>query len=245
MVFLLLLTVLGLATPLYATTAAQTDVNNFTVENYEIDYYLDRDDEGRSTLKTVESITALFPATNQNHGIERAIPNEYDGHSTNLKIESVVDQNNARHNYTTYETGGNTVVRIGDADKYVHGLVTYKLTYTQRDVTRYFADTGQDEFYWDANGTDWRVPISNLAVRLRVPKSISAAQTGSMACYFGSAGSRQKCTIDFNQNTYTTTAQNLQPYQNVTIAVGFEPNTFKPYQASLAENSSYRSYCLL
>ncbi len=235
MVFLLLLTVIGLAAPLYATTSAQTDVNDFTVENYEIDYYLDRDDEGRSTLKTVESIAALFPATDQNHGIERAIPNEYDGHSTSLKIISVVDANNVAHNYTTYSSGGNTIVRIGDADTYVHGKVIYKLTYTQRDVTRYFANTDRDEFYWDTNGTEWRVPISNHTIRLHMPENLSSARSGDAVCYVGAAGSNEKCTLADENGTYTTTSQNLQPYQNVTIAVGFEPNTFKPYQASLAE----------
>jgi len=99
----------------------------FTIEDFQIDYYLDRTSDGRSSLKTVESITALFPASDQNHGIERAIPAKYDGHPTHLRIDSVVDQSGRAHSFTTYGSGDNTVVRIGDADTYVHGTKkTYK-----------------------------------------------------------------------------------------------------------------------
>lgn len=58
---------------------------------------------------------------NQNRGIERAIPTSYDGHSTSLEIESVTDESGNAISYTTYDNGGNTIVRIGDKDVYVQG----------------------------------------------------------------------------------------------------------------------------
>lgn len=231
--FVFLFSIAGFLAPKPAT--AQTDVNNFSIQNYEIDYYLDRDSAGRSTLKTVESITAVFPATNQNHGIERAIADSYDGHTTSLAITSVVDEKNEAHNYSLYNSNGNVVVRIGDADRYVHGPVTYKLTYTQRDVTKYYTDTGRDEFYWDTNGTQWRVPIVNLAVRLHVAESLRSETTGDVACYIGFSGSTEQCAFENNNGVYTTAATNLSPSQNVTIAVGFNAKTFSPYQKSLVE----------
>ena len=48
---------------------ANADVNNFVIRDFQADYYLDKDSEGRSTLKTVELITAEFPDYDQNHGI--------------------------------------------------------------------------------------------------------------------------------------------------------------------------------
>lgn len=239
--FLLLITLAGLTTTIVPTAHAATSdnnvssVNNFTIEDFQIDYYLDRTADGRSTLRTVESITALFPESDQNHGLERAIPSSYDGHPTKLKIDSVVDQNNRAHSFTTYSSNGNTVVRIGDADTYVHSTQTYKLTYTQRDVTKYFSDTNRDEFYWDTNGTDWRVPIQSLTVRLHLADTIRSATTGDQACYFGSSGLTDTCTLSRDQYTYMTAVTDIQPSQNATIAVGFEPNTFTPYAPGLTD----------
>jgi uncharacterized protein YxeA len=80
----------------------RASVNDFVISDFAADYYLDKDTDGHSTLKTVESITAEFPQYDQNHGIERALVSFYDGHSTGLKLESVTDQNNNNLSYTTY-----------------------------------------------------------------------------------------------------------------------------------------------
>ena len=88
--FMVLFVVVGIISTQSPAARAAAIINNFTIEDYQIDYYLNRPGDGRSALKTDESITALFPVSNQNHGIERAIPAKYDGHSTNLKIESKI-----------------------------------------------------------------------------------------------------------------------------------------------------------
>ena len=110
---------------------------DFSISTYDIVYELAKDAKGRSTLKTVETITAEFPNDDQNHGLERALPNRYDGHPTSLRVESVTDAQGAPLEYATYSSDGLEVLRIGSADTYVHGTKTYRITYTQRDVTRY------------------------------------------------------------------------------------------------------------
>lgn len=232
--FLLLIASFLLVTALLPTSASAA-VNDFTISNYDIVYQLDKNAEGRSTLKTTETITAVFPDYDQNHGIERAIPTEYDGHKTKLKITSVVNGQGSRWNYTTYSQSGNTVVRIGDADKYVHGLQTYVITYEQQDVTRYFSDTDRDEFYWDTNGTDWRVPIAALTVTLKVAPALTGSLTGETACYQGYSGSNTRCSAIFVDNELTTQASQLNPGENVSVALGFKPGTFAAYQPSLLE----------
>ncbi len=230
-----LLAIVSLFTSTNLPVFAATNLNNFSIHDYQIDYYLSRDGEGRSTLKTVESIQALFPATNQNHGLERAIPNSYDGHSTSLSIESVTDKNGTKHNYTTNSSNGNTVLRIGDADSYVHGLQTYKITYIQRDVTKYYADTNRDEFYWDTNGTQWAVPVTSLTARLHLPNDLRTSLTDNERCYQGQAGSTTTCTITTTADVLTASAESLKPRENITIAVGFQPKTFTPYKLSTTE----------
>jgi len=225
---------------LLGSSAHAQNVNNFTIQNFEADYYLSQDSEGRSQLKTIEKITAKFPDFDQNHGLERAIPQSYDGHSTSLKIESVTNENEQDLPYSDLtDNNDNLVLRIGDADSYVHGEQTYMITYTQRDVTRYFADTNDDEFYWDVNGVEWRVPIENTTVRLHVAAPLSDRLDSQMSCYQGVSGSTTLCDIDQtsenNGMIFAATAGNLGRGATMTLAVGFQPQTFTGYQPTLWE----------
>lgn len=215
--------------------ALAAGLNDFTITSYDIDYTLARDSEQRSTLTTKETIVAEFPPTDQNHGIERYIPREYDDHPTSLKIQSVTDDSGKAWNYTTYTSGDYEVVRIGDADTYVHGEQTYVVTYTQRDVTKHYADTGRDEFYWDTNGTEWRVPIRQLSVSLTVDERIASARVGEPHCYQGRYGSTDQCKLSQSGQMYTAQATNLAAGENITLALGFAPQTFAVYAPSLFE----------
>ena len=214
---------------------AQAAVDDLTIKDYVVDFQLGRDEDGRSTLKTTETITAEFPETDQNHGLERFIPKSYDGHKTSLKIESVKRPDGSKWKYEDSTSSDNLVLRIGDPDKYLHGTHTFVITYTQRDVTRYFGNTNRDEFYWDTNGNDWRVPIERLAVSLTVDKGLMSQFSGDNACYIGSFRSSDSCQLEQKQNVFTVTASDLDRGENVTVALGFEPRTFGEYQKSLGD----------
>jgi len=222
----------GLVSP---HSAHAQNVNDFTIDSFNINYTLGRDSQNRSTLRTVETIQATFPDKDQNHGLERALPNTYDGHSTSLGIVSITDQSGRSLEYSTNESNGNEVVRIGNKDRYVRGQQTYVITYDQRDVTRFFKDTGRDEFYWDTNGTDWAVPISRLEVALNVDDTIRDRLSNNTACYQGQSGSSAPCRIERTDSGYRLSASNLAPGENVTLAVGFQPQTFAAYQRTAGE----------
>lgn len=70
-------------------TAFAASTDNYTITNYDVQMTLGRDGENRSTLKTIETITAQFPDYDQNHGLERVFVKEYNGHTTNLELISV------------------------------------------------------------------------------------------------------------------------------------------------------------
>jgi uncharacterized membrane protein YgcG len=237
----LLLGFVSLGIVLSFASAVHAGVNDFTISEYQMDLYLGRDGSGRSTLRTKELITAQFPNFDQNHGIERAIPTTYDGHRTSLDIRTVEDIYNPNSSsqtpYSTYESNGNKVVRIGDPDKYVRGEHRYHIEYTQRDVTKYFNESGveADEFYWDTNGVDWRVPIQKLTVNLHLDDDLKSQLDGQKSCYIGYANESQKCEIVESGGIYTAQATNLSPYQNLTFAFGFKPKTFSSYEPSLFE----------
>jgi uncharacterized membrane protein YgcG len=225
-----LVIILTLVFSVFQTGVTNASVNDFKITDFQADYYLDKDSEGRSTLKTVESITADFPEFDQNHGIERAIPQSYDGHSVSLKIQSVKDQNGSDLNYSTNTKNDNLVLRIGNANTYVHGLNTYVITYTQRDVTKFFADTNDDEFYWDVNGTEWAQRFDKVTARLHLSSQITDSLNGKRACYFGVSGSTNQCVTSLSGGTISASVANLNPGENMTIAVGFNANMFSGYE---------------
>lgn len=228
---LLLLSLLGIV--LLHAPSARAAVNDFQISKYDIDFTLSRDNDNRSRLTTKETITAVFPQTSQNHGIERYIPKSYDNHPVDIDIQSVLREDGSQWNYTTYDSGDYTVIRIGDADKYVHGSQTFVLSYVQRDVTRYFADGNVDEFYWDTNGTEWRVPIQSLNVSLTLDQGLADLRNGAHTCYQGRYGSNDTCELTVDGLKYTAAATDLSPNENITLAVGFKPQTFTAYKKSL------------
>jgi len=221
----------------YDGAIAHQGVNDFQFASFDADYYLSTDANGRSSLKTVETFVAQFPDVDQNHGMARAIPTEYQGAPSDLSIVSVTDETGTARPYTVVTDGnGNTVVTSA-ADHYVHGSQTYVFTYTQHNVTRFFPDTNDDEFYWDTNGTGWAQPFGTVTARVHVDSSIASALTGKAACYRGAEGSTDTCELSkaaeetaagIAGTVITATASNIQPYSNVTVSIGFAPHTFVP-----------------
>lgn len=221
---------------LVALKASAVDVNDFSISTYAIEYQVARDVDNRSVLKTTETIVADFRVANQNRGIERAIPTKYDGHPTSLEIESVTDGEGKARQYSTSTDNDNEVLRIGNPDSYVQGIEVYKITYTQRDVTRFYADTDRDEWYWDTNGTEWQVPIDHLTITAKIDAGINGSRLGQPSCYKGIDTSNTPCNaLRVSDTDYTVTVSNLAAGENVTLAFGFKPGTFAQYEPTLFE----------
>jgi len=220
--------------PLGSNVSAHS-VDNFKIDTFTADYYLTKDADGHSRLTTVEEIVATFPEYDQNHGIERVIPKHYDGHITNVTVRSIEDANGNKLEYTTRSEGENLIVRIGNPTRYVHGSVVYKITYAQKDVTKFFKDTN-DEFYWDVNGEGWGQPIGKVTARLHMEGSVSSSATGKYSCYVGVVGSTAKCPIDNKDDKIIqAVSDNLGMHETMTIAVGFTAHTFKEYEQTWLE----------
>ena len=211
-----------------AAFAAQTD--NFTITKFDAEYSLGRDGENRSTLAATWRITANFPP-NQNHGIAPIFVKNYDGHPTSFSLKSVTDERGAslKHSWNGNE------LRIGDKDTYVRGEKTYIIKFTQRDVTKHYKDTGRDEFYWDVIGNEWRVPMENVRVLMKIDRSLQAAQRGELFCYVGRYGSTKRCNVSGDKGETVTNVSRLNRREGITMAVGFNSGTFAEYQESLVE----------
>lgn len=218
-----------LSVSLSAAVLVPAGVQDFEFESFSADYYLARDAEGHATLRTVETFVARFPNFDQNRGMIRAIPNDYDGVPLHTRVQSVV---NERGNDVPYEEtidGGFTVLALG-TDDYVHGRTTYTISYTQQNVVRAFTDTNDDELYWDTNGTGFNQPFGTVSARVHVDSALTEFLTGNNACYQGVQGSTETCEIthvpDATGDLFTASVRNLGPGENLTVVVGFTFGTF-------------------
>ncbi|MDQ2973075.1 MAG: DUF2207 domain-containing protein [bacterium] len=215
---------------LLAPTVSAQGVDNFRISSFEADYYLSRDSAKTSMLRVEERIVAEFPNFDQNRGIERAIPKKYQGHTVSLQIESVINDVGQAINYTTRTENDNEILRIGDADKFVRGRQVYNIKYSLKNVIN-FQDS--DEFYWDINGTEWRVTSDSVVARLHLPAELATSKIEEEQCFTGFSGaSAQDCriTTEPSEDGLLTTVSVLTPLaagENLTMVIGFTDGTFE------------------
>ncbi|MCA9308774.1 DUF2207 domain-containing protein, partial [Candidatus Saccharibacteria bacterium] len=228
---------LGLA---YTPMVSAQNLQAFTINSFEADYYLAKDDKDVSQLKVVERIEAEFPEYDQNHGIERALPQKYKGKDLNVQITSITRDDGTAWNYSTYAQNDNLIARIGDGGRYVHGAQTYVITYTQRNVITFESDSGgafdHDEWYWDVNGDEWQQPISSVVARLHLRESLASKISKDTICYTGSYGqSGADCAVERSSDAYgqvitVTSTRSFSAGENLSFVMGFAQSTFQPYK---------------
>jgi len=218
---LVLATFISLAVGIGWPGMALADVNNFTITDFTADYYpTNKDSQGE--MRVVEKISVTY--TDNNHGIERAIPLSYKDRSVDLSVTSVSSDTGAPATYTMRKENGNQVLRIGDASKTVTGDQEYNIEYTVKNVIGFYE--GSPELYWDINGDQWAQPTEHVLARFHLPDSLklNSDKTKQMQCYAGRTGTTEKnCTIAEDKGiVYAETVKPLRPKATMTVVVGFD-----------------------
>ncbi|MGC5221510.1 DUF2207 domain-containing protein [Micromonospora sp. DT81.3] len=226
----------AVADPANVAPPTAAGVQDFVFESMDVDYTLDRADDGTSRLSVVETFVAVFPEFDQNRGMQRRIPDSYDGVPTFPTLASVTDAEGDPRPEETESEDGHLIVTSRSGD-FVHGRQTYVFTYTMQNVVGAFADTDADEFYWDVNGVDWAQPFGRVSARVSMPADLAGALTGEEACYRGSQGSTATCEIARDAGAsgsavLSASAAELGPFETMTVAIGFESGTFTPFDSS-------------
>lgn len=154
------------------------------------------------------------------HGIYREVPISYrlpTGETYRLRV--TVDEvlaNSSSVPYRQYTEGGNLVLKIGDPDRTVRGLVTYTIGYrVERALRRY---DGEVELYWNAIGTDWAMPIARAKVELAVPPTVSPRDV-RVTGYRGFYGSTTTFALLWADGKLVGTTTGLRPGEGITVAV--------------------------
>lgn len=216
---------------------AGASVNDFKFLAFDADYYLSKDSEGRSSLKVIERLTADFSNFNQNKGIERAIPNSYDGHSTSFKLISLTRNGQPEPIFEQRDESNFVIVSTGTND-YLNGTQQYVFTYSLRDVTKTFGD--HQELYWDTNGTGWSQQFDSLTARVHLDRSVLNDFTGAVSCYKGVQGSTTKCDYVVNGDTVSSGSNGpLYAGENLTLDLSFKSATFAGYKLSFSDIVPY------
>jgi uncharacterized membrane protein YgcG len=219
---------------LFSGPAASADVDDFEFESLHVEYELTRDADGTSQLRTIETFVALFPDFDQNRGIVRDIPTRerIDGFGMVDRGVSVVGVTDGSGEEVPYERStwtdddGTEFVSLAlGTDDFVQGRTTYVIEWTARDVILPLTDPApSDDFYWDVNGTGWAQPFGSLTAEVRLGDGLAEAFADRLVCY---SDGIESCDFAADGDGFALDAGPLDAFGNATIAIGFEPGTFR------------------
>lgn len=212
-------------------TPAFGDVNDFEFESFDANYELsvNAKENQRSEMVVTETLVALFTNKDQNRGIRRDIPSRsYDSYPGQIQILSVTDENGVNREYV--ESRESNLVSLSikpDDDSYVNGRQTYVIRYRQSWVIKNFqATSGLDEFFWDVNGTGWLQSFGRVRATVTFDDVLTENLVrDAVSCYQGLEGSVESCDeAQVSADKMTFTANSLTEGENLTVAIGFNPN---------------------
>ena len=212
------------------TAPAAADTSDFEYSLFDADYTLTQADDGTSSVAVTETLVARFPDYDQNRGIVRALPLYYQRVALDPTVISVVDETGADVYYEEEPGDEYLVLNLG-TDDYVYGEHTYVISYTMQNVVGTFPDQGDDEFYWDVNGTGFGQPFDRVSATVHVAPELADSLTGETACYRGALNDTTGCALtsttdDTGATVFTADETGFDAAQTLTVVVGFTEATF-------------------
>lgn len=145
-----------------------------------------------------------------------------------VEMGSVSSPTGADVTVHTEAEDGVLAVRIGQEWSSFTGVQSYVVNYTVRGVIApRQAQSGLDEFNWNAIGLGWEVPIDAASVTVHGPAAIER-----VACYQGSDYS-VRCKAASNQRSAEFSAQGVGDSSGMQVVAGFPAGTFFGAEAKL------------
>ncbi len=173
------------------------------------------------SVQVTEQITYDF-GTNERHGIFRDIPLMSDlGPNLGIVVKSVADEEGSAYQYEVTSDGAALHIKIGDPTHTIRGVHAYFIDYELYGAIRQFAD--YDEFYWNATGNQWTVPIDEAKISVFLP-AITPLSDVTVDCYTGAVRSdTHDCTTHIGEETPSDDATSTVPFADVTLQHGLQP----------------------
>lgn len=216
---------------------ASADLGGFTIRQFDVDIRIGTD----ASVVVNERIVVDF--SEPRRGIYRTIPVRYTDpkgfrYSLGFRLLGVTDDSGNEHPIKVTAEGANKSIRIGRADVTHTGEVVYNIRYRLDDALRHFED--QDEFYWNATGTQWDTTIDRASATLRLPGAVDdhdLKRIGFTGGYGASGSDLVWTTLDAERVRVETTRV-LKAHEGLTFAVGW-PHGLVEFPGPLAKAAGF------
>lgn len=182
-----------------------------------------------SGLITVSETIRYSTEISGKRGIIRSLPlSRFDNLDNEVRNEFTilsVKRDGIDSPYHTERENGHLAIYVGESSVYLDpGEYEYEITYSIPDQIRFFED--YDELYWNVNGTQWPFSVGKIRAEIFLPLGAELIQ---MACYTGQYGSTdQNCQNTALGKLVTFEAGPLNPYENLSVAIGFTKGIIAP-----------------
>ncbi|MTI04193.1 DUF2207 domain-containing protein, partial [Roseibium denhamense] len=176
-------------------------------------------------LIVTETITVMAEGQEIRRGIFRDIPlrqRDANGWQYEVGFELLdVRQDGERASYFTKPNTAGIRIYIGREDVFLDpGEYTYTIRYAMDRQIRFFSD--YDEIYWNVTGNEWIFPIDEAVARISLPQGAVPSQYAAYTGVFGADGADYEAEVDPGTNDVVVrTSRSLEPYEGLTVAVGF------------------------
>lgn len=183
------------------------------------------------TARVDEEIHPRFDGTF--HGIVRTLPLDYPGpdgtaFQLHVTVEAVTDENGAPIRFE--QSTVHEAIQGGGAHRFLALKIyaggtdierTLHIVYRVANAARFFP--AYDEFYWNATGLDWKVPIEESSATVVLPPT--AAGKFRTKGYTGRFGAKDESDVAITNDgaiaTFTTHGE-LAPREGLTVDVALE-----------------------
>ena len=220
---------------IFSLWAGQVHAADLTFTKFHSDITVKTD----ASIVVTETMTADF--TTDHHGIYRTIPYKFqtlNGGQASIPIKiDAVKRDGRTDQYSTTNNEKDLTLKIGDPNTSISGSHEYTIVYTAQVAVNFFAD--HDELYWNASGTTWDAPVSNISATIHLPGNFTAEQV-TTACYTGPTGSTDKnC-----QQSHTSSTATFSSDDYLTVVVGWpvgvvtKPTNFDQLRAAGTSTTS-------
>ncbi|MBI3494368.1 DUF2207 domain-containing protein [Candidatus Saccharibacteria bacterium] len=165
-----------------------------------------------NTARVSETIVYDFGSTSH-HGIYRDIPIDYYDKANTYYLTSkylvTTDGDGQEIQAEVSEVDGNQRIRLGDPDRTITGVHTYKISYTLHPIVT--KKDGKPFLNLDVIGEGWQVPIEKASATV----SLELGSQMSNIAWFTTVGRTQVQQEPVNSSSFSV--EGLGPYKGMTI----------------------------
>jgi hypothetical protein len=155
---------------------AVSPTQDFVLRHFAVDYTLDRDAQGRSSVKVVETVDAVFPQKSAGkgdfHGIERFLPAEFGEQTVRTHVSSITTDTGEPVKYTVDRVGDFWHITTTSATP-LTGDHVYLIRYVQTSVTTRDDTSSRDLFRWSMTGDSWLQPMAGADLTVRMSDALA------------------------------------------------------------------------